>query len=85
MLIRNQVLKQAIDEFAPHLLVCASKGGAYVTAVWQAGLWTGPTLIINRPGFERRRHLSSRAMLMRLAGGRHPTLTSLPKGSWSPI
>eukprot|EP00437_Effrenium_voratum_P014983 CAMPEP_0181445732 /NCGR_PEP_ID=MMETSP1110-20121109/25739_1 /TAXON_ID=174948 /ORGANISM="Symbiodinium sp., Strain CCMP421" /LENGTH=779 /DNA_ID=CAMNT_0023569785 /DNA_START=91 /DNA_END=2430 /DNA_ORIENTATION=+ len=53
------VLKQAIDEFAPHLLVCASKGGAYVTAVWQAGLWTGPTLIINR----------------------HPTLTSLPKGS----
>jgi len=42
------VLKKAIDEFAPHLVVCASKGGAYMTGLWQAGFWTGPTLMINR-------------------------------------
>lgn len=42
------VLKQAIDEFQPHLLICASKGGAYATGLWKAGLWDGPTLLINR-------------------------------------
>lgn len=42
------MLKQAIDDFDPHLLVCASKGGAYATGLWQAGLWHGPTLLINR-------------------------------------
>ena len=47
---QRQVLKQAIDEFQPHLLICASKGGAYATGLWKAGLWDGPTLLINRPG-----------------------------------
>eukprot|EP00438_Fugacium_kawagutii_P005954 Skav231314 [mRNA] locus=scaffold1116:48362:54053:- [translate_table: standard] len=42
------VLKQAIDEFEPHLLICASKGGAYATGLWKAGMWDGPTLLINR-------------------------------------
>lgn len=42
------VLKQAIDEFQPDLLICASKGGAYATGLWRAGLWDGPTLLINR-------------------------------------
>jgi len=41
-------IQQTIDEYQPHLLACASKGGAYVTAVWQAGIWNGPTLFINR-------------------------------------
>jgi len=41
-------IKQAIDEFKPHLVACASKGGAYLTALWHTGLWTGPSLIINR-------------------------------------
>ena len=45
-----EVLKQAIDEFEPDLLICASKGGAYATGLWKAGLWDGPTLLINRRG-----------------------------------
>lgn len=50
-LVRDaEVLKQAIDEFEPDLLICASKGGAYATGLWKAGLWDGPTLLINRRG-----------------------------------
>lgn len=46
------VIAQAIDEFKPNLLVCASKGGAYMTALWASGLWSGATLVINRhPSF----------------------------------
>jgi len=41
-------IQQAISDYQPHLLACASKGGAYVTALWQAGIWSGPTLFINR-------------------------------------
>jgi len=36
-----------IQQFQPDLIVCASTGGAYVVALWQKGLWTGPTLMIN--------------------------------------
>jgi len=50
-LVRDaEVLKQAIDEFEPDLLICASKGGAYATGLWKAGLWDRPTLLINRRG-----------------------------------
>merc|ERR1719401_842122 len=42
-----QQVKEEIDEFKPHLIACASKGGHYVTALWQSGLWQGPTLMIN--------------------------------------
>ncbi|CAE8742774.1 unnamed protein product [Polarella glacialis] len=46
------VIKQAIDEFQPHLLACASKGGLYMSALFQTGLWGGSSLIINRhPSF----------------------------------
>mmetsp|Transcript_23733 Transcript_23733/g.75198 ORF Transcript_23733/g.75198 Transcript_23733/m.75198 type:complete len:508 (+) Transcript_23733:1528-3051(+) len=41
-------IKQAIDEFKPHCVAAASKGGAYLTALWQCGLWAGPSLVINR-------------------------------------
>jgi len=37
-----------IEAFKPHLVVSASKGGAYMTALWQSGRWTGPCVIINR-------------------------------------
>merc|ERR1719188_1901443 len=42
-----QQIKAEIDEFGPDLVVCASKGGAYAVALWEAGLWLGPTLMIN--------------------------------------
>jgi len=41
------VIKAAIDEFQPHLVVSASKGGHYMTALWQTGFWRGPSLMIN--------------------------------------
>lgn len=40
-------LKAAIDDYQPDCVASASKGDAYVTALWSAGLWTGPTLMIN--------------------------------------
>jgi len=41
-------IKQAIEEFKPDVVVCASKGGAYMVALWQLQLWTGPVVIINK-------------------------------------
>lgn len=41
------LIKSAIDEFQPHLVACASKGGHYMIALWQTGLWKGPSLMIN--------------------------------------
>jgi len=41
-------IKKAIDEFQPHAIACASKGGVFMVALWQTGLWAGPTLFINR-------------------------------------
>jgi len=29
----------AIEEYRPHVVVSASRGGAYVAGLWQAGLW----------------------------------------------
>jgi hypothetical protein len=40
-------IKGAIDEFQPHLVVCASKGGHYMVALWQTGMWRGPSVMIN--------------------------------------
>jgi len=37
----------AIESFKPDVLVAASKGGVYVTALWNHGLWTGSTLLMN--------------------------------------
>jgi Ca2+-binding EF-hand superfamily protein len=34
-------LKAALDEFQPDIVACASKGGPYLLALWQTGLWTG--------------------------------------------
>lgn len=36
-----------IQQFQPEIVACASAGGAYVVGLWQAGYWTGPTLMIN--------------------------------------
>jgi len=47
-------IKNAIDQFQPDLLMCASKGGPYMIAAWEAGLWGGPSLMINRhPSLQR--------------------------------
>jgi hypothetical protein len=40
-------VKASIDQFRPDLLACASKGGHYVIALWQTGLWRGATLMLN--------------------------------------
>jgi len=42
-----QQIKGELDEFKPDLVMCASKGGVYVVKLWEAGLWLGPTLMIN--------------------------------------
>lgn len=42
-----QQIKSEIDEFKPDVVVCASKGGAYVVQLWETGLWLGATLMIN--------------------------------------
>lgn len=40
-------LKSALDRFRPHLVAAASKGGQYIMALWNTGLWKGPTLLLN--------------------------------------
>jgi hypothetical protein len=40
-------IKAAIDEFNPHVVASASKGSPFLIALWQSGLWTGPSLMIN--------------------------------------
>jgi len=47
MLPHASKIHQAITEVRPDLLVVASKGGVYGTALWQMGYWRGPTLMIN--------------------------------------
>jgi len=41
-------LTDAIEDFKPHSLISASRGGAYMMALWNSGLWTGPTVFINK-------------------------------------
>uniref|UniRef100_A0A7S2QAL2 EF-hand domain-containing protein n=1 Tax=Zooxanthella nutricula TaxID=1333877 RepID=A0A7S2QAL2_9DINO len=36
-----------IQQFQPHVVAAASKGGAFVAALWKHRLWRGPTLLIN--------------------------------------
>ncbi|CAK0799705.1 unnamed protein product [Prorocentrum cordatum] len=36
-----------IDSVQPHVLACASQASDCVYALWQAGLWRGPTVLIN--------------------------------------
>eukprot|EP00931_Biecheleriopsis_adriatica_P113139 TRINITY_DN8808_c0_g2_i1.p1 TRINITY_DN8808_c0_g2~~TRINITY_DN8808_c0_g2_i1.p1 ORF type:complete len:743 (-),score=80.44 TRINITY_DN8808_c0_g2_i1:351-2519(-) len=40
-------LKDALDHFRPDLIVAASKGGAYLTALWATGFWRGASLLLN--------------------------------------
>jgi hypothetical protein len=40
-------IKSALDEFQPDVVVAASKGAPYLVALWQYGLWLGPSLMIN--------------------------------------
>jgi len=36
-----------IDRFRPDVVCGASKGGVYIVALWQTGIWRGPTVLIN--------------------------------------
>ncbi|CAK0871419.1 unnamed protein product [Prorocentrum cordatum] len=40
-------LADEIDRFRPDVVAAASKGGAYVVALWRAQEWSGPTVLIN--------------------------------------
>lgn len=40
-------IKVEMDQFQPDIVACASKGGVYLVALWQAGYWRGPSLLIN--------------------------------------
>jgi len=40
-------IKAAMDEFQPDVVLCASKGDPYLIAMWQSGLWLGPSVMIN--------------------------------------
>jgi len=41
------ILRQRIAEFNPHIVVAASKGGPYISGLWERGWWYGPVLLIN--------------------------------------
>lgn len=41
------IVKKAVDEFRPHVVAAASKGGVYLSALWVRGWWSGPALLIN--------------------------------------
>lgn len=46
-------VKAAIDQYRPHLVASASKGGHYVRSLWNTGLWRGATLMLNaEPGLK---------------------------------
>lgn len=40
-------VRRAIEHFKPHVVACASKGGAYMVGLWASGCWRGPTVLIN--------------------------------------
>jgi Ca2+-binding EF-hand superfamily protein len=40
-------IRAAIEEFKPHVMTAASKGGVYLVRLWQTGIWTGPSVLIN--------------------------------------
>jgi len=56
-------IKAAIDEFQPELVAAASKGGAYLTALWQTSCWVGPSLILNAHPTARRLPEKTRIVL----------------------
>lgn len=47
MLPHVSVIREAIDQVRPDILMGGSKGGAYAIALWQMGYWRGPTVLIN--------------------------------------
>lgn len=40
-------IRAEIEQFSPHVMTAASKGGVYLVRLWQAGIWTGPSVLIN--------------------------------------
>lgn len=40
-------ISKELDDFLPDVVIASSKGGAYLTALWAAGLWRGPSVMIN--------------------------------------
>ncbi|CAJ1409614.1 unnamed protein product [Effrenium voratum] len=40
-------IKMEMDQFQPHVVVGASKGGVYIVGLWERYMWRGPTVLIN--------------------------------------
>ena len=40
-------LERELGAFRPTAVLCASKGGRYMVELWERGLWTGPSVMIN--------------------------------------
>jgi alpha-beta hydrolase superfamily lysophospholipase len=47
------VQSRALTEFAPHVVVGSSYGGAIVVAMIQRGIWRGPTLLLAQAALRR--------------------------------
>lgn len=41
-------IQKDIEAFRPHCIASASKGVAYIVALWQRRIWRGPSLVINK-------------------------------------
>jgi len=48
------VQARALADFAPHVVIGSSYGGAIVVALLQRGLWKGPTLLLAQAALRRR-------------------------------
>jgi len=40
-------IREEIQVFKPHVVMCASQGGMFAIGLWQVGYWRGPTIMIN--------------------------------------
>jgi poly [ADP-ribose] polymerase 10/14/15 len=72
-----RVVKADIDCYCPDLLVSASKGGLYVRALWNSGLWRGATLMLNaEPGLKE----LPKGVPIVIAHGQHDELYQRSRG-----
>jgi len=42
------ILQAELQRRRPDVVVCASRGAVYMLAMWRSGIWTGPSVMINR-------------------------------------
>jgi len=56
-------LAAEVESCCPDLIVCASKGGAYMVGLWEMGAWSGPSVMINAHPSCKRLPLGTRVVL----------------------